>query len=138
MPIADTELLFALNPRDPKHRYALNCLKEIADLVVPDTAILEFQIVLRSRGRSLLQVRKALLAIHEILASYGVREVKTINSTMLALQCEIEETHKLSYFDSLIAASALTLDCKIVSDNKDFDEVSELKRIPLSKNRFKP
>ena len=47
MPVADTELLFALNPRDRKHKHALKALN-MKGLRIPDTALLEFQAVLRS------------------------------------------------------------------------------------------
>jgi len=32
MPVADTEFLFALNPKDSKHQYAIRLLKEASDL----------------------------------------------------------------------------------------------------------
>lgn len=132
MPIADTEVLFALNPRDPKHTHAIKTLQDLDNITVPDTSILEFQIVLRGRGRSSSQVRNALLALHEILRRMKVGENKTINITLLALQCELEERHGLTYFDSLIAASALTLDGQVISDDRAFNKIPNLERIPLS------
>lgn len=48
MPVADTELLFALNPNGRKHSLALKALT-INVLKVPDTALLEFQVVLRAK-----------------------------------------------------------------------------------------
>jgi len=132
MPVIDTEVVFALNPRDPKHREALRVLREVPKLTVPDTVLLEFQAVLRSRGRTPSQVRNALLALHQVLVQYGVREVNTLSTNLLVYQCELEEKYKLSYFDSLIATSALILDRQIVSDDEAFDRVPGLKRIPLS------
>lgn len=132
MPVADTEFLFAINPRDHKHKHAMILLKELSGLMVPDTAALEFQVVLRARGRSPSQVKMALLALHEALTRSNVKEVKTISMSLLAFQSELEERHGLSYFDSLIAASALTLDRQVVSDDDAFDRVPNLKRIPLS------
>jgi len=132
MPVADTELLFALNPKDPKHVYALRALREVKGLVVPDVAVLEFQAVLRSRGRTPAQVKTALLALGQVLSQYGVREVQTLNIDLLVRQCMIEETYGLSYFDSLMAASALAVDGYVVSDDKAFDKVLGLKRIPLT------
>ncbi|RLG99570.1 hypothetical protein DRO28_01135 [Candidatus Bathyarchaeota archaeon] len=131
MPVADTELLFAMNPRDRKHKDAINLLKEVNGLVVPDTAILEFQIVLRARGRSPSQVRIALLALHEALTQNNVKEVKTLSVSLLAFQSELEERYRLSYFDSLIAASALTLDRQVVSDDEAFDRIPNIKKVPI-------
>ncbi|MEM1658359.1 MAG: hypothetical protein QXX87_01400 [Candidatus Jordarchaeales archaeon] len=66
MPVADTEFLFALNPRDKKHEKALKTLS-IKDLKVPDTALLEFQAVLRARGRTAADVAKARLHLSRYL-----------------------------------------------------------------------
>ncbi|MEM1570000.1 MAG: PIN domain-containing protein [Candidatus Bathyarchaeia archaeon] len=135
MPVADTELLFALNPRDYRHKQAMRLLKELSGLMVPDTAVLEFQAVLRARGRNPSQVKMALLALHEALTRSGVKEVKTLSLSLLALQSELEDRYGLSYFDSLIAASALALDRQVVSDDEAFDRVPNLKRIPLSSTK---
>lgn len=132
MPAADTELIFALNPRDPKHGDALRKLGEVPGLVVPDTALLEFQAVLRSRGRTPSQVRAALLALRQILSQHGVEEASTLSTRLLIDQCELEERYGLSCFDSLLAASALALDRRIVSDDRAFDRVPGLERVPLS------
>jgi predicted nucleic acid-binding protein len=132
MPVADTEFLFALNPKDCKHQNAIRLLKEVSNLVVPDTAALEFQAVLRARGRNPSQVKMALLALYEVLKRNNVKEAKTLGLSLLAFQSEIEENYGLSYFDSLLAASALTLDRQVISDDYAFDKVPGLKRIPLS------
>jgi predicted nucleic acid-binding protein len=135
VPVADTEFLFALNPRDRKHQHAMRLLKEISELMVPDTAALEFQVVLRARGRSPSQVKMVLLALHEALTRSNVEGVETVSVTLLALQSELEERYGLSYFDSLIAASALTLDRQVISDDDAFERVPNLKRIPLSSTK---
>jgi len=130
--VADTELLFALSPRDPKHRYALRALEAAREVVIPDVALLEFQVVLRSRGAPPSRVRLALLALREILDEKGVRGVKTLSLELLALQCDLEERHGLSFFDSLIAAAALSLRAAVLSDDEDFDRVEGLERVPLT------
>jgi len=135
MPIVDTEVLFATSPRDPRHQHTLRVFKEVGSLKAPDTAILEFQTVLRARNIATSEVKVALLALHEVLWRNHVEEAKTMNTNLLALQCEIEERYRLSYFDSLIAASALVTDRQVVSDDEAFDRVPELKRIPLSRTR---
>ncbi len=66
--------------------------------------------VLRGRGSSVSDTKLALVALHEALNLNKVKEVNTLGTHLLALQCDLEERHHLSYFDSLIAASASTLD----------------------------
>jgi len=133
MPVADTEVLFALSPKDPKHQDAVRILKETGSLMVPDAAVFEVQTVLRARGTLPPETKVALLAIHEALRRSHIEEVNTMDTRLLALQCELEDRHGLSYFDSLIAASSLVLDRQVVSDDEAFDRVPDLKRIPLSK-----
>ncbi|MEM2082663.1 MAG: PIN domain-containing protein [Candidatus Bathyarchaeia archaeon] len=136
MPALDTEVLFALNPRDRKHEAAMEVLKELRGrgerILVPDTAILEFQAVLRGIGRGPPIIRAAILALRRAIEVNGGREVGAIDSELIARQCEIEEAYGLSYFDSLIAASALRLDGGLVSDDRAFDRVPGIRRIPLS------
>jgi predicted nucleic acid-binding protein len=132
VPVADTEILFALSPRDPKHARAMGLLHG-PDVVVPDVVLLEFQLVLRARGLGPGRVRTAMLALREALDRCGVREVKMLDSRTLALQCELEEKYELSYFDSLVAAAALVLDRKVISSDKAFDRVPGLERVPLEK-----
>jgi len=133
MPVADTELLFLLNPKDPRHNKALKVLEGLKGrLFVPDVALLEFEITLKSRGRRNSEIRLALLALKEIFETYNVVEVETLNTLVLTKHLEIMDNYGLSFFDSLIAAATLSIDGIVVSDDRDFDSVPEIKRIPIT------
>lgn len=136
MPALDTQVLFALNPRDRFHQRAVKRLRELREkrvnLYAPDTALFEFQVVLRSNDRKPEVIRKALLALHGALELNGTTEAHTLGIDLLTQQCEIEERYGLSYFDSLIAASALWLNDGILSDDTSFDAVPTLTRISLT------
>ncbi len=133
--VADTELLFMLSPRDPRHKYALEILTKFGnELVVPDTALLEYEVVLKSRGCSLTEVKEALLAIKRIIDDYGLSEARTIDSTTMIRHLEIMERYGLSFFDSLIASSTLALGGVVVSDDEDFDRVDGLRRMSIAKS----
>ncbi len=136
MPVLDTQVLFALNPRDRFHQRAFKRLAELREkklkLYATDTAVLEFQVVLRSVDRKPEAVRKALLALRSALQINGVIEAATLDTELLARQCEIEQEYGLSYFDSLIAASALRLYEGILSDDESFGKVPTIIRTPLS------
>lgn len=77
-------------------------------MVAPDVVVLEFQVVLRARGRRPAQVKVALLALREVLRRHQVKEAQTLGAGLLALRCELEEKYGLSYFDGLVAAAALS------------------------------
>ena len=132
----DTQILFALNPKDRFHQRTLARLTELRrrnlTLHAPDTAVLEFQVVLRSIDRKPDVVRKALLGLRGALEMNEAIEAQTFDSELLMRQCEIEEKYGLSSFDSLIAASALRLGGEILSDDESFDKVPDIRRIRLS------
>lgn len=130
MPVVDTEFLFALNPKDKRHAKALEMLS-MENLKVPDTALFEFQAVLRARGRNAREITRAMRALKYIFGK-KIKEVQTISIDLFILQAEIEEKYGLSYFDSLIAASALSVDGVVISNDRDFDRIDELKRVSLS------
>ncbi len=132
MPVADTDLLFALNPRDKKHKNALRVISSVRGVKAPDTALLEFVIVLKARGRSAKDIREALNALKDLFEIYLIKEAKTIDTDLMVKQAKIEEEYGLTFFDSLIASSALKLDKTIISDDKSFDKVPELRRIPIT------
>ncbi|OYT40179.1 MAG: hypothetical protein B6U89_02965 [Desulfurococcales archaeon ex4484_58] len=133
MPVIDTEFLFALSPHNPKHKYALNILeKYMGKLLVPDTVLFEFLIVLRSYGRSSQDIRDALKALRKIFSIYSIKEMYTINTHLLIIHIDLMEKYGLPFFDSLIAASTLIIGDEIISDDRDFDKIPDLKRIPLT------
>jgi len=101
-------------------------------LHAPDTAVLEFQVVLRSIDRKPDVVRKALMALRGALELNEAIETQTLDTELLMQQSEIEEKYGLSYFDSLIAASALRLNDEILSNDESFDKVPTITRTPLS------
>ncbi len=131
MPVLDTQVLFALSPKDPKHSSAMKLLESHQDLVATDASVFEFGLVLRARGRKISEIRESLLALSQFFLSRGVREEKTIDIELLVLSSDIESKNMLSYFDSLIAASALVVDGAVVGDDEAFDRVPGLKRIAL-------
>ncbi len=135
MPVADTELLFALNPKDKRHESALEVISRARGIKVPDVVLLEFVVVLRARGRSPRETREALNALRDIFKAYRIREVKTLDADLLVLQSSIEETYGLTFFDSLVAASALRLDRTVISDDAAFTKVPGLSLIPISRHR---
>jgi len=99
--------------------------------MVPDTALLEFELVLRGRGLPDSDVIRALNLVGAILKQFRVAQVKTLNLDLLIQHNKIMVNYGLSFFDSLIAASALSLDKTIISDDRDFDRVPGLRRIAI-------
>ena len=133
MPATDTDVIFALNPDDRLHKPVLRTLKKLREsgeeIYTPAAALLEFMLVLRALGRSMDEISRALLAMKAALELNNIKETCVIDAATLAQACELETMHGLSLFDSLIAASALKLDRKIISTDKAYDKIHGLKRI---------
>ncbi len=110
----------------------MKILSELGDkLYVPGNALLEFEVTPRSRGRSLVQVRKALVSLEKIFMIIVFAKY-TLGIDTLLLHLELMEEYKLGYFDSLIASSAMSIDYAVVSDEKVFDSARELKRVLIN------
>lgn len=77
-------------------------------------------------------VREAMLGLLRALQINRVTETSTLDSELVARQCEIEERYDLTFFDSLIAASTFRLDSILVSDDRSFDKLPGMKRTRLS------
>ncbi|MEM2760471.1 MAG: PIN domain-containing protein [Nitrososphaerales archaeon] len=137
MPVLDTEILFGLNPRDKHHGSTLKILKELSErnqkIFAPDSSVYEFQAVLSGLNKKLPEIMLAMISLKQAFEENGIEEAKTLSIGTILAQCELEEEYSLTYFDSLIAASALTLDKIIVSDDRVFDKVPSLSRISIRK-----
>ncbi|MBI4415860.1 MAG: PIN domain-containing protein [Euryarchaeota archaeon] len=132
MPVVDTEVLFGLSPADRRHAAVLALLARRQGLEAPDVALLEFAEVLRGRGRPLGVVARALRLLRVEMEERGLGFARTLDAETLAHGAEIEEAHRLTFFDALVAAAALARDGHLVSDDGAFDRVPGLVRIPLS------
>lgn len=135
MPVLDTEVIFGLNPTDKNHTSTLKMLHELSkkeeQIFAPDTSIYEFQSVLRGLDKKPSEVKLALISLKQAFWDSNIEEVRTIGIGTIVLQCEFEERYGLSYFDSLIAASAFVVDKVIVSNDRAFDQVPGLRRIRI-------
>ncbi len=129
MPILDTIVLFAaLSNVDPRHKRALYYMEKLReeDYYIGATALIELDIVLKSRGFS----HQERMMIHALLAAdYPYAKVNNLSPSTLYLVAKIEKEYNLDYFDACIAAEALLLDGIVVSTDKALDKVSGLKRV---------
>lgn len=97
------------------------------DYVLSCLALVEFDIVLKSRGFP-PEERMEKLAL--LLADYP--QVKDrmgrITPLTLYLSAKLEMEHKLDYFDAGVASEALQHDGIVVSTDKAFDRIPNIKR----------
>jgi len=127
MPILDTVVLFAAADRkDPKHGKAIKYLGGNKETYLASFALLEFDIVLKSRGFS-ADKRMELQAL--LLKDYPQIKIHPLTSQTLYLLAMIEKDYQLEYFDAGVAAEALQHDGVVISTDKSFEKIKRLKRV---------
>ncbi len=132
MPVLETDFLLGLRKKDKKHRLSTPIL-EIAkdrskDVAVCGSAFVELGVGLRgSLGRS--EIVETLQSLYALTNS--IKEVPLTRAVLLS-GLEIEQRLEISnLFDCLHAATALSHDSMIVSDDQFYDKVPNLKRVSL-------
>lgn len=130
MPVLETEFLFALRKEDKRHALCSTIL-EIAkdksnDLAICGSAFVEIAIGLRGTlSRS--EIITTLESSHALVGP--IKEIP-LHSGILLSGLVLEQTLGTSnLFDCLHAATALSHDSMIVSDDHFYDEVPNLRRV---------
>ena len=128
MPVIELDMLVALvNPRDRLHELADRLFSKIAagkvKAAVASSALLEYELLLRSRGYPEHEIRRDISAFRSLLPDVP------ITSEVIVRASEVRERYGLTYFDSLHAASAMTADGVIVSTDRDYERVENLKAV---------
>ena len=130
LPVLDTIVLFAASDRkDVRHGKALSHLKalEEEDFYIASFALLEFDIVLKSRGFKHEERMEKYALLLKDFPSSGVK-VLTLNPSTLYLAARIEKELGMDYFDAGVVAEALRHDGVVISTDTAFDRVNGLKR----------
>ncbi|KPV62206.1 MAG: hypothetical protein AOA65_1977 [Candidatus Bathyarchaeota archaeon BA1] len=135
MPVLETDFLKALiDPRDRLHDKAVKALKRVegGQWYVASSAFLEFDLLLKKGGVSL----EGRIDVFESLRPHIPLEVVCkLSHQTLAIAGRLQKAYGFSdfYFDSLHLGTTIEHDQQIVSSDMSFENVKEVKRIPLEK-----
>lgn len=129
MPLLENDVIFAyLNEYDRNHRIAERIFQRLRDgsisVEVSSVSLIEMELIYRSEKMEdkLLEDLSAVAALPNVKYVALTPDV-TVASVYLRL------TLNLSFFDSHYAATALSLDGRIISFDKEYDRVPGLTRI---------
>ncbi|MEM2739815.1 MAG: PIN domain-containing protein [Candidatus Bathyarchaeia archaeon] len=131
MPVIELDLLVALvNREDKLHRLASSIFeaaakRRVKNLAIASSALVEYELILRSKGYSRDDVEddiEAFTSIRNIGEAY-------LNSKVILKAIELRRKYLLTYSDSLHAATAILHDGKIISTDKAYIEVKDLQTI---------
>ncbi len=131
MPIIELDMLIAfVNKADKLHSIAVRIFEAIisgrlGNVAVPTSAYMEYELVLKSRGYSEDTILSDIDAFRKIR---NLGEVP-LTSEVLIKASELRKKYGITYFDSLHAASALLHDKKIISKDRAYREIRELKTL---------
>ena len=136
MPLIETDTIIGfLNKRDKFHKEANLIFKKInkkqLDVVISSVSLIELQLIYKSK-----QIE---FQFEFDLAEFqAIRNLEwaplNIESSLAAIN--FRKRYDLTFFDSLHVGIAINLDKQIISQDKKYDNIAGLKRIPLMD--FKP
>ncbi len=131
MPVLDTVVLFAAaDGKDKHHSVAKNHMKNLIrkNQRLSAFAVLEFDIVLKSRGFSFDErMEKAALLIKDF--PLVTKKLASITPATIYLTARLEKELPMEYFDAGVASEALQTDGVVISTDRIFDKVPNLKRV---------
>jgi predicted nucleic acid-binding protein len=131
MPLIELDMLIAfVSEADPLHDDADRLFRQIRDrhltrIRVATSALLEYELLLKSRGVNDAQIAEDLLAY----STYPNPAEEPLDSNKLILGQQLRDQHRLAYFDSLHCAAALLFDRTIIGTDSAYDAVSHMHRI---------
>jgi len=119
-----------VNRADKLHSIAVELFEKIVsgklvNVAIPASAYMEYELVLRSRGYSNDTILSDIDAFRRLK---NLGEIPT-TSEIITKAIRLRRKHHITYFDSLHAASALSHDKTIISTDKVYKEIPELKAI---------
>lgn len=118
MKLIDTTVIVgALKPDDDHHKKAsiyFNRLIEAADIRIPTSTLIEFDLVMKARNYTDSERETTWL---ELSPKIPREKIISISPTALATSSHLQ-SQGMGYFDSLITALALELKASIITDDK--------------------
>lgn len=134
MPVVETDFLKGIiDPRDKLHGPSLKALTQVRRKLwrLASSALVELDLLLKDSGVS---VNDRIAVFHALKSEIPEETVLTISHQTLLEAVLLQKKYRgisRFYFDSIHIAVAIGLDNTIVSSDRTFDQVQEVKRIPL-------
>ena len=132
MPLIETDLLYSfLNANDINHKFANNIILQVnsGELAVKfsSVSLIELQLIYKSKK----------IEYEFELDLVELQRIKNIEWALLdtissLTAIHIRKKYDLSFFDSLHVGIAINLDKQIISQDREYDNIAGLKRIPLN------
>jgi len=129
MPLLENDVIFAfLNEYDPNHTIAEKIFQKLRSgevtVEISSVSLVEMELIYRSEG-----VEDKLLEDLAAIAALPNVEYIALKPDVAVASVYLRHTFDLTFFDSHYAATALSLDRKVLSFDQSYDKVHGLTRI---------
>lgn len=138
MPVVEADFLKGvIDPSDRLHQASLSALKKVRERkwLVSSSAFLELDLLLKQLGIGLNERFKVFEVLKvEILPD----RILAITPAVISQAVQLQGKYRCMgdfYFDSIHLATAILYDGTIVSSDRVFDRITEVKRISLSQRK---
>lgn len=131
VPVLDLDMLIAFTNRADRHHRVADALfllikvGRLRDVFLPASVLMEYEIVHRARGVDEEQIAREI----SLFQRFPNLRHHPLSAQTILKAIELRRRFGLNYFDSLHAASAFEVDCRIISTDTAFDSVEGLTRI---------
>jgi len=129
LPLLENDIICAyLNEYDPNHTTAERIFQKLEDgeisAEISSVSLVEMELIYRSEKKEdrLLKDLAAIAALPHV-------EYVTLTPDVAVASVYLRQTLNLTFFDSHYAATALSLDRKVISFDKKYDDVPGLTRV---------
>ncbi len=126
--LVETDLILAaINPKDPKSGEARRIINQLTGIHLSPYTIIEIDLLIRSENLRILDQEKFWQKLTQALQYHEIR-ILSPKPEYHRVAHRLREKHKLTYFDSLHAATAITEELTLISyDEKAYQNLPELK-----------
>ena len=126
MALVETDVILALISQTDKHHHeAVKLIKQVKPLRLSPYALIELDLLIQA-GKLEAKTVELYKALNEALTYHGVEVIKP-TPIHLAKAWQLREKYQLTYFDSLHASTAIVEGEALISYDKAYLEVKELR-----------
>ena len=126
MALIETDFLLALASKDDvHHNEIIKLIKLIKPLKLSPYSLMELDLIILS-GRIKVRIPEFYESLDKVLTYYGIEIIKP-SPKHIAKGWEIREKYELTYFDSLHASTAIIENEMLVSYDKIYSNIEELR-----------
>ncbi|MEM3717352.1 PIN domain-containing protein [Thermofilum sp.] len=132
MCLIETDLILAVaSPRDKNHETSLKALRILKPLLLSPYSLAELDLLISS-GRIKVVLPDFYSSQESLIAYYNIN-ISLPRPTHMDKALALRTQHHLFYFDSLHAAVAISAEATLVSFDKKYSSVKELRYLHPSK-----